>query len=204
MTADSASLCTRPRLLLCATGAAAVMSLPSYLITLRTTLTCHLTVAMSAAATQFLPARTVRHVADEVVDGSDPVQSFAVGHMRLAKEADLILVLPATAGTLAAAANGLASDLIPSIILASPKPVIFMPSMHRVMWEKAAMQRNIAQLRADGHDLPEPAWRGGFELADHTVEPHPGLLAPIALGKFVQTQLESRLALVSDDKTVDD
>ncbi|MFI8219977.1 flavoprotein [Streptomyces sp. NPDC085932] len=179
-----------PRVLICATGAAAVLSLPQVLIAIRARMRCHLTVVMSAGATRFVTAQALRHVADELVDASNPEEAFAAGHMKLAMNADLILVLPCSAATLSAAAHGLAHELIPAIVLASPKPVIFLPSMHRVMWEKPAMQRNVRQLRADGHEVPDPVWRKGFELADHSFDAHPGLGAPPALAQLVQARLQ--------------
>ncbi|MFF4369448.1 flavoprotein [Streptomyces sp. NPDC001594] len=183
---------TAPRVLICATGAAAVLSLPHVLIAIREKTECHLTVVMSASAARFVTPQAIRHIADELVDASDPDEAFAAGHMKLAMDADLILVLPCTAATLSAAAHGLAHDLIPAIVLASPKPVIFLPSMHRVMWEKPAIQRNVRQLRADGYEVPDPIWRKGYELADHSFEAHPGLGAPMALAQLVQARVGAR------------
>ncbi|MFE5541409.1 flavoprotein [Streptomyces sp. NPDC056519] len=139
---------------------------PRVLIAIRETTQCHLTVVMSAGAARFVTPQAIRHIADELVDASNPDEAFAAGHMKLAADADLILVLPCSAATLPAAAHGLAHDLIPAIVLASPKPVIFLPSMHRVMWEKPPIQRNVLQLRADGHEVPNPIWRNSYELAD--------------------------------------
>ncbi|MEU8984605.1 flavoprotein [Streptomyces sp. NPDC048309] len=182
-----------PRVLICATGAAAVLSLPHFLIGLRAKMRCHITVVMSASAARFVTPQAVRHIADKVVDGSNPDEAFASGHMKLAMGADVILVLPCSAATLSAAAHGLAHDLIPAIVLASSRPVIFFPSMHRVMWEKPALQRNISQLRADGHEVPEPAWGKAYELADRSFEEHPGLITPMALAQLVQERLQATL-----------
>ncbi|MFK0224068.1 flavoprotein [Streptomyces vinaceus] len=180
-----------PRLLICATGAAAVFSLPHFLIGLRVQMPCHLTVVMSAAAGDFITPQAIRHIADDVIDASNPEEAFASGHMKLAVSADLTLVLPCSAATLSAAAHGLAHRLIPAIVLASPRPVLFLPSMHRVMWEKPALQRNVAQLRADGHEVAEPVWRHAYELADRSFDEHPGLMTPAALVQVIRERLQS-------------
>jgi phosphopantothenoylcysteine decarboxylase/phosphopantothenate--cysteine ligase len=69
-------------------------------------------------------------------------------------------VAPATANFLAKAAYGLADDLLSTLYLAFPGPVLVAPAMNNAMWEKAAVQRNVAQLRADGVRIidPEEGW----------------------------------------------
>ncbi|MEV6681713.1 flavoprotein [Streptomyces erythrochromogenes] len=178
-----------PRLLVCVTGAAAVFSLPHYLIALRAQIRCTVTVVMSSSAARFITPAAVRHLADEVIDASNPEEAFASGHMKLTMEADLILVLPCSAATLSAAAHGLAHELIPAVVLASPQPVLFFPSMHSVMWRKAALQRNVHQLRADGHEVIEPTLRKAYELADRSVEEHPALITPAAFVRLVRERL---------------
>ena len=73
-----------------------------------------------------------------------------IGHIRLSREADLVVVAPATAGLLAKMAHGLADDLATAVLLATDKPVLAAPAMNVRMWEHAATQRNLATLRADG------------------------------------------------------
>ncbi len=73
-----------------------------------------------------------------------------MGHIQLSREADVIMVCPATADLLAKMANGLAGDLASTVLLATDKPVIVVPSMNVRMWDHAATQRNVAQLHADG------------------------------------------------------
>lgn len=166
---------TTSRVLVCATGAASVLQLPAYLISLRSQARVGVTVAMSAAATRFVTPAAIDHIVDEVVDGSDPRDAFRSGHMRLALGADLVVVLPATANTIANVARGAACDLISATVLGSTCPTYFFPSMNRVMWEKPAVQRNVAQLREDGHLVPEPVYQRGFELADRSFGEHPTL-----------------------------
>jgi phosphopantothenoylcysteine decarboxylase/phosphopantothenate--cysteine ligase len=79
-----------------------------------------------------------------------------IGHIRLSREADLIVVAPATADLLAKMAHGLADDLATAVLLAADKQVLVAPAMNVRMWQHAATQRNIATLRADGVELVGP------------------------------------------------
>jgi phosphopantothenoylcysteine decarboxylase/phosphopantothenate--cysteine ligase len=73
-----------------------------------------------------------------------------IGHIRLSREADLIVVAPATADLLAKMAHGLAGDLATAVLLATDKPVLATPAMNVRMWQHPATRRNIATLRNDG------------------------------------------------------
>ena len=73
-----------------------------------------------------------------------------MGHIRLSRQADMVLVLPASADFLAKMAHGIADDLASTLILASNKPVWVVPAMNHEMWKKPATQRNVTQLQADG------------------------------------------------------
>jgi phosphopantothenoylcysteine decarboxylase/phosphopantothenate--cysteine ligase len=79
-----------------------------------------------------------------------------IGHIRLSREAELIVVAPATADLLARMAHGLADDLATAVLLATDKPVLAAPAMNVRMWEHAATQRNLAALRADGIEFVGP------------------------------------------------
>lgn len=79
-----------------------------------------------------------------------------VAHVRIGQSADLVLVAPATANTLAKAAHGLADDLLTNTLLTARCPVMFAPAMHTEMWENAATQANVAILRSRGHVVLEP------------------------------------------------
>lgn len=73
-----------------------------------------------------------------------------MGHIRLSREADLVVVAPATADLIARMAGGLADDLATTLVLATDKPVLIAPAMNVRMWEHAATRRNLARLEADG------------------------------------------------------
>jgi len=79
-----------------------------------------------------------------------------MGHIQLSREADLVVVVPATADLLARMANGLADDLATTLLLATDKPVLAAPAMNVRMWGHAATVRNVARLRADGVTVVEP------------------------------------------------
>jgi phosphopantothenoylcysteine decarboxylase/phosphopantothenate--cysteine ligase len=73
-----------------------------------------------------------------------------IGHIRLSREADVIVVAPATADLLAKMAHGLADDLASTVLLATDKQVLAAPAMNLRMWQHAATQRNLATLKSDG------------------------------------------------------
>ena len=80
----------------------------------------------------------------------DPRSEFDVGHIRLARDADLVVVAPATADLIARMAAGRADDLAAAVLLATDKPILIAPAMNPHMWAAKATQRNLEQLRADG------------------------------------------------------
>ncbi len=80
-----------------------------------------------------------------------------VPHVRIGQHADLVVVAPATADTLARAAHGLADDLLTNTLLTARCPVVFAPAMHTEMWEHPATRENVATLRRRGALVVEPA-----------------------------------------------
>lgn len=112
-------------------------------------------VCMTQAATEFVGPLTFAALSGH------PVQTQAfdgtMQHLALTRDCDLLIVAPATANILAKAANGIADDLVSSVILASSCPVAVCPAMNSNMWAKASTQRNIAQLKADSFAVLGPA-----------------------------------------------
>ena len=84
------------------------------------------------------------------IDLFDLKDEAEIGHIRLSREADLVVVAPATADLLAKMAHGLADDLATAVLLATDKQVLAAPAMNVRMWEHPATRRNMATLRADG------------------------------------------------------
>jgi phosphopantothenoylcysteine decarboxylase/phosphopantothenate--cysteine ligase len=109
-------------------------------------------VVMTDAAQRFVTPLAAGALVGERVftDLFDQAQEFDVGHIRLARECDLIIVAPATADLMAKAANGLANDLASAVLLATDKPVLMAPAMNPAMWTHAATRRNFERLSADG------------------------------------------------------
>src|SRR6266700_2138416 len=101
---------------------------------------------------QFVTPLAVGAIAGEraFTDLFDPDGEFDVGHIRLARETDLVLVAPATADLLAKMAGGHADDLASAVLLATNKPILIAPAMNPTMWTHKATQRNLAQLVGDG------------------------------------------------------
>ncbi len=92
-------------------------------------------------------ALSATHVFTELFSRQDEQD---VGHIRLARGCDLVLVVPATADLLAKMANGLADDLASTVLLATDRPVLVAPAMNPKMWEAKPTERNIATLKSDG------------------------------------------------------
>ena len=107
--------------------------------------------AMSRSAPQFVTPLSVAAISGERVHQNlfDADEENAVGHIRLARDTDLIVVAPATADLLAKMAHGLADDLASAILLATDRPILVAPAMNPKMWANAATQRNVKQLRKD-------------------------------------------------------
>ncbi|MFY9839287.1 MAG: bifunctional phosphopantothenoylcysteine decarboxylase/phosphopantothenate--cysteine ligase CoaBC [Xanthobacteraceae bacterium] len=112
----------------------------------------HLRCILTPAALHFVAPLAVGALAGEraYTELFDPRSEFDVGHIRLARDADLIVVAPATADLLAKMAGGRADDLATAVLLATDKPVLIAPAMNPQMWAAKATVRNLAQLTADG------------------------------------------------------
>ena len=112
----------------------------------------HVRCVMTRAAQQFITPLTAGALADErcYTDLFDAQSEFDAGHIRLARDTDLIIVAPATADLMAKMAQGHADDLATAILLATNRPVLLAPAMNPLMWVNAATKRNVAQLARDG------------------------------------------------------
>ncbi len=112
----------------------------------------HVRCVLTKAAQQFVTPLAASALSHERVytDLFDPESEFDAGHIRLAREADLIVVAPATADLMAKMSQGHADDLASAILLATNCPILLAPAMNPLMWNNAATRRNVAQLRRDG------------------------------------------------------
>src|SRR5437016_14355020 len=115
-------------------------------------------VVMSRSATEFVrpitfQALTYRPVEVEMFQIQD---ERAAGHVAMGREADVVVVAPATAHVLARLAHGFSDDLIATTVLATDAPVIVAPAMETHMWQNPATQANVSALRARGVRVVEP------------------------------------------------
>src|SRR4029453_17696347 len=113
---------------------------------------------LTKAAEQFVTALSASALVGRRVftDLFYPASEFDVGHIRLARETDLIVVAPATADLMAKLAGGHADDLATAVLLATTAKILLAPAMNRGMWANRATQRNLAQLVADDVGLVGP------------------------------------------------
>lgn len=164
-------------------------------------------VVMTEAAQRFVTPLAAGALVGERVftDLFDQAQEFDVGHIRLARECDLIVVAPATADLMAKAANGLANDLASAVLLATDKPVLMAPAMNPRMWANAATQRNFARLQADGlsfvgpneGEMAERGERGVGRMAE------PEEIRDAALALLNDGPLKGKRALVTAGPTIE-
>jgi phosphopantothenoylcysteine decarboxylase / phosphopantothenate---cysteine ligase len=112
----------------------------------------HVRCVLTRAAQQFVTPLTASALSNErcYTDLFDPESEFDAGHIRLARDCDLIVVAPATADLMAKMAQGHADDLASAILLAAHRPILLAPAMNPLMWNQAATRRNVAQLERDG------------------------------------------------------
>ncbi|MCX2695672.1 MULTISPECIES: bifunctional phosphopantothenoylcysteine decarboxylase/phosphopantothenate--cysteine ligase CoaBC [Ochrobactrum] len=139
------------RILLIISGGIAAYKTPDLIRRLRER-GAHVRPLMTDAAQQFVTPLTIGAVAADHVftDLFSREDEQDVGHIRLARDADLIVVAPATAGLMAKMANGFADDLASAALLARKIPVLVAPAMNPAMWDNAATRRNRLTLEKDG------------------------------------------------------
>jgi phosphopantothenoylcysteine decarboxylase / phosphopantothenate---cysteine ligase len=166
-------------------------------------------VVMTRAAQEFITPLAAGAIAGEraFTDLFDAATEFDVGHIRLARDTDLVLVAPATADLMAKMAGGHADDLASTVLLATDKPVLMAPAMNPHMWSHPSTQRNFAQLLADGvhtvgpneGEMAERGERGVGRMAE------PDQIVSAVEGLFVglpQTKLlKGRRVLVTSGPT---
>lgn len=117
---------------------------------------------LTEAGSRFITPLTLASLTGEPCYGANPDQEEwranpNIEHIELARWADLVAVVPATANILGKAANGLATDLLSTVLLATRAPVLWAPAMNTGMWEHPAVQANMARLRSFGHTVVDPS-----------------------------------------------
>lgn len=146
------------------TGAVAATVVPSYIFQIRKELGCTVKVILSAGASNFVTPYALKiHSGHEVFTNNfESYEDTLVPHIKLTKEADLLLVMPATANIIAKAAYGICDDQVSTSIVAAKCPILFLPSMNFSMWNDKTVKQNIERLLELDYYLLEP--RRGTEI----------------------------------------
>ncbi|OCW57528.1 bifunctional phosphopantothenoylcysteine decarboxylase/phosphopantothenate--cysteine ligase CoaBC [Hoeflea olei] len=144
---------------------------------------------MTAAAQEFVTplavgALAADHVFTDLFSREDEQD---VGHIRLARDCDLVLVAPATADLMAKMANGLANDLASTVLLATNRPVLVAPAMNPAMWAHPATRRNVETLREDGIRFIGPE---AGEMAESGEAGLGRMAEPLAIAAAVEALLD--------------
>ena len=113
-------------------------------------------VVLTRSALEFIGAVTFEALTGRAVHTELIAPGHALDHIKLARGADLVLVAPATADTLARAAHGFANDLLTAALLATTAPVLIAPAMNDRMWGHPQTTRNVAHLREFGYHVIDP------------------------------------------------
>jgi phosphopantothenoylcysteine decarboxylase / phosphopantothenate---cysteine ligase len=113
-------------------------------------------VVLTQSASEFIGAITFEALVGRPVHTALIATGSALDHIRLAREASVVVVAPATADFMARSAHGRANDLLTAILLATTAPVLLVPAMNDRMWAHPATRRNVATLRSLGYNLLEP------------------------------------------------
>ncbi|ODU46364.1 bifunctional phosphopantothenoylcysteine decarboxylase/phosphopantothenate--cysteine ligase CoaBC [uncultured Aquimonas sp.] len=166
-------------------------------------------VVMTASAAQFIGPLTLQALSGRPVRDSlwDAAAEAAMGHIELARWADLVLIAPATADLLARLAQGRADDLLTTLCLASDRPLWLAPAMNRLMWAHPATRANIELLSARGARVLGPSV--GAQACGETGEGRmlePGDIAAAALAALAPrvAGLAGRRVLINAGPTFED
>ncbi|MDH6265307.1 phosphopantothenoylcysteine decarboxylase/phosphopantothenate--cysteine ligase [Rhizobium sp. SG_E_25_P2] len=146
---------------------------------------------MTRAATEFVTPLAVGALAAEKVhlELFDREDEIDVGHIRLARDCDLVVVAPATADLIGKMANGLANDLASTILLATERPVLIAPAMNPTMWSNPAVSRNASQLLIDGAHFIGPV---SGEMAEKGEAGVGRMAEPLDIVTEIETLLDNR------------
>jgi len=163
---------------------------------------------LTDAASAFVTPLSVASLSGEKVftDLFSLTDEAEMGHIRLSREADLVIVAPATADLMGKMACGLANDLASTALMATDKPVLIAPAMNPLMWDHPATKRNLEQLKRDGVNIVGPnagdmaCGENGF---GRMAEPDEIVAAASELLKPSDGPLSGRRALVTSGPTIE-
>ena len=194
MESSTSAAATKPRILIGVTGSVDAMLLPVYIRAIRAGLDCSISVIFTPDATDFVNVDSVSLIVERVISGESPKDWATDRPGRIAADHDLMIVLPATANTLAAAAQGTSQNRMTMMFLVGTFPIVFFPVMGPTMWDKPVVRRNVARIREDGHEVIEPAWREQYEPHYKRMYGHYTLPEPEDVLGVIKSRLEKALA----------
>ena len=163
----------------------------------------HVVPVLTAEATRFVGAVTFSALASEPVQRSLWDEDSPIPHTRLGQEADLIVVVPATAHLMARYCAGLSDDLLTATLLATRAPVLLCPAMHTEMWEHPAVQENLATLERRGVHVVWPEsgrLAGGDSGEGRLADPEiivARVLALVGSDRMARRDLQGRRVVIS-------
>lgn len=147
-------------------GSIAALTLPTYLAELRLSGVERVAAILTASARTMVAETAMRHICDACYTDDDP----GPGHVAVARWATGFLLLPATAHMIACLAHGLAPSYLTTTLVAYPGRVTVVPGMNADMWASKSVQRNVRQLRDDGHVVVDPVPGAAYEVASRTIQ----------------------------------
>lgn len=165
------------------------------------------TCVLTKSGSQFVTPMTLAALSENPVHTTlwDLDAEAKMGHIQLSRQADLVVVCPATADLMAKMAAGLADDLATTLLLATDKPVLAVPAMNVRMWQHPATVRNVATLRSDGVDViaPDEGPMACGEFGPGRLPEPPAILAAIGakLGGMPTGRLAGKHVLVTAGPT---
>ena len=142
---------------LAVTGSIAAYKIPN-LVRMLTKLHCNVQVLMTQNATQFINPVTFETLTGNkcLIDTFDRNFQYSVEHVALAKQADVVMVAPASANVIGKIANGIADDMLTTTVMACPCKKIISPAMNHNMYHNPIVQDNIKKLKSFGYEIAEP------------------------------------------------
>lgn len=163
-------------------------------------------VIMTEGATEFVTPLTFQTMSGNIVHTKmfNEIIDYDVEHISLAQKADMILIAPATANTIGKIANGIADNLLTTVIMASDKKVFFAPAMNTKMFQNPIVKENMEKLKSLGYGFIEPAV-GRLACGDfgEGKMAEPADIVDFVIGSFVQKDLKDKTIVITAGPTIE-
>ena len=169
-------------------------------------LNANVEVIMTEAATEFVAPLTFQTLSNNVVHRSmfNEITNYDVEHISLAQKADLILIAPATANTIGKIANGIADNLLTTVVMATTAKVIIAPAMNTKMYQNPIVQANVEKLKELGYEFIKPAV-GKLACGDYGEGKmaEPADIVDYVISSFVEKDLIGKKIIVTAGPTIE-